>query len=372
MFVEGVRKYADDPNVRGLGGFTLQGSGGLGHLDKVVSARIGWDPYEDHVPLMRNYISTHYGSLAAQQILNALRINSLALADYFSDYAGSLSLTGAYGNGSRGFATRFWSIIGQKAVGDTLSMPDLRTAHYARERFASLLPRQQEAANEMTEAKKTVRPASASAESDYSDGLHIMKMWVRFLESRSRLVEARRSGIWSGSREQVMQRLSSAIEYSKEMQSEIAEIKRFVSVFDYNDSMARESLIAALDEEISFLRNLDPEHIIMTPAGGDGADGASLAIEELMCHPNPVNGEAAFCYNLTSPADKVTITIYTTAGRRIRTIFEASSRAGYNEEDWEAEDDSGRKLAAGTYLYRMVAERDGKKVERIEKLSIIR
>lgn len=372
MFVEGVRKYADNSNVDGLGGFTLQGEAGLTHLDKLVSARIGWNPYEDHVALMRNYLANQYGAMAASHILAALRTNSLALSDYFSDYAGSLSLTGKYGDGSRGYATRFWNIIGREAAKDTLSIPDVETAEYAKERFASLLPRQQEAANEMAAARERVRPVSTQADRNYSDSLHLMKMWVRFFESRSRLVEAREAGLRGSDREQIMQKLSSAVEYSREMQMEISEIKQFTNIFNYDDRSARESLIAAIDEEIRFLRSFDPSGIIITSGQSEESGEASLLIAELVSHPNPMNDRATFCYNLTSDADEVTMVIYTIRGKRVRTIVGASARAGYNEESWAGKDDDGRKLASGTYFYKIVAERNDKRVQRIGKLSIVR
>jgi hypothetical protein len=372
MFVEGVRKYADDPNVNGLGGFTLQGERGLAHLDKIVSARIGWNPHEDYLTLMRNYLTSYYGTSSASHILSALRINSLTMADYFSDYAGSLSLTGKYGNGSRGYATRFWNIIGADAVRDTLSIPDLKTAEYAKERFASLLPRQQSAANEMAVARELVQPVSTQADWDYLDGLHLMKMWVRFFESRLRLVEAREAGLRGSGREQVMQKLSSAVEYSREMQMEISEIRSFVNVFNHSDQSARESLLDAVEEEISFLNSFDPSEITVSPGQDEISIKDSLSIKELLSHPNPVNDKTAFCYSFTSDPDEVTISVYTIRGKRVRTIAGASARAGYNEEVWEATDDNGKKLANGTYFYKMVAERDGRKVQKTGKLSILR
>ena len=372
MFVEGVRKYADNLNVNGLGGFTLQGEVGLAHLDKIISARIGWNPHEDYLALMRNYLISYYGTSSASHILSALRTNSLTMAEYFSDYAGSLSLTGKYGNGSRGYATRFWNIIGRDAVKDTLSIPDLKTAEYAKERFASLLPRQQAAANEMAVARELVRPVSTKADWDYLDGLHLMKMWVRFFESRLRLVEAREAGFRGGSREQVMQKLSSAVEYSREMQMEISEIRSFIHVFNYTDQSARESLIDAIEEEISFLNSFDPSEIIVSLEQDGISIEDNLSITELLSHPNPMNSKAAFCYSFTSDPDEVTISVYTIRGKRVRTIAGASARAGYNEEIWEATDDDGKKLANGTYFYKMVAERDGRKVQETGKMSILR
>lgn len=372
LFVEGVRKYADNPSVNGLGGFTLQGEGGLAHIDKIVSARIVWDPSEDYVEIMRNYLVSYYGQTAAEHILSALRVNALTLSDYFSDHAGSLSLTGGYGHGSYGFGTKLWSILGEAAVKDTLSIPDLKVAKYARERFVSLLPRQQEAANEMEDAGKSIWPVSEEADLDYYDGLHIMKMWVRFFESRLRLVEARELELQGGSREQVMEKLSSALEYAREMQTEISEIKKFTPVFDYDDYSARQLLVNTIQEEIDFLRSFVPAEVNHTEEPGESVEEAELSIIEVISHPNPMDGRAAFCYKLASDADEVTIILYNIRGKRVRTIAGVSARKGYNEESWSAEDDDGRKLASGTYFYKMVAERNGERVQEIGKLSVLR
>ena len=373
IFVEGARKYADDPGVSGLGGFTLQGETGLTHLDRIVTARIGWDPYEDYVALMQNYLTSYYKKAAARYILEALRLNSLTMADYFSDYAGSLSVAGRYGMGSRGLATRFWDIIGPEAAGDTLSIPDLETVEYARERLESLLPRQQEAANDMMDAGKLIRPADSIAETEYLDGMHLMKMWVIFFESRLRLVEAREAGLRGGSREEIKQKLSSAAEYSREMQMEIGEIKTFTRIFEYDDQTAKESLVGAVGAEIRFLKAFDPSRILVVQGQNGETAEPELAITGLINHPTPMmSDKATFCYSLTSSADKVAITIYTIRGKRVRTIDGASAKAGYNEESWAGRDDNGKKLASGTYLYKMVAERDGKRVQKIDKLSIVR
>jgi hypothetical protein len=162
------------------------------------------------------------------------------------------------------------------------------------------------------------------------------------------------------------------MEYAREMQAEISEIRKFTHVFDYDDDSARQLLVDAIAEEINFLRNFVPSEVseIDEPDAIDVDE--ALAIEELVSHPNPSNGRATFCYNLTSDADEVKITIYNIRGKRVRTIASASARRGYNEESWMAEDDEGSKLANGIYFYKMVAERDDERVQEIGKLSIVR
>src|SRR3970040_833124 len=113
---------------------------------------MNWAPEVDYLKLLENSLSTQYGAEAAKGILNALRLNSRVLSSYFSDYAGSLSIGGRYGNGSASFATRFWDIIGAGAVNDTLSIPNVETARVALNRFTQLLSEQQNAANQMQQA----------------------------------------------------------------------------------------------------------------------------------------------------------------------------------------------------------------------------
>lgn len=371
LFVDGVRKYANDSSLKSLGGFTIQGEVGFSHLDKIVSARIGWDPYEDYVSLMRNYLASYYGTAASSYILNSLRINSLAMSSYFSDLAGSLSLTGKYGNGSRSFAIRFWNLIGSTAVKDTLSIRDINIVEYSKERFNSLLPSQQESANEMNMARSLIYSASNKATIDYYDGLHLMRMWVRFFESRLCLIEALELGFQDASYEQITQKIQSAIEYSREMRAEISEINSFVKVFNYDDHSARMSLMDSIDQEIEFLENFDPASIIIPEDSGSLRE-VNLSIKEVIVHPSPVRDRAIFCYRLTASADNVNITIYSIKGRKVRDIIGVSGKSGYNEHTWMSESDDGIRLATGVYIYKIVVKKGEEKAQAIGKLAIVR
>jgi len=371
LFVRGVRKYAGNPDIKGLCGFALQGEIGLSHLDKIVSSRINWNPDEDYVALMKNYLISCYG-MAAQQTLAALRANSSVLSEFFSDYAGLTSLTGGYGNGSRGYATRLWNIIGKEAVRDILSMPEEKMVEYSKERLSSLIPMQQESSNEMQAAMKTAKYPSDKLKADHSDALHIMRMWVRFFESRLRLIEALEVGFNERGIDQISQKINSAIEYSKEMQMEISEITHFVKVFDYDDNGARNSLIKSIDEEIDFLKNFDPERILASLANDIGHGSPEFDIITNLVCPNPINRMGFFCYELSLSADEVNISIYSVNGRLIRKISKASANRGYNEELWDTRDENGMALSSGTYLYKITANRDNKKIQKIGKLSILR
>ena len=89
--------------------------------------------------------------------------------------------------------------------------------------------------------------------------------------------------------------------------------------------------------------------------------------------PNPVeDGKTFFTYQLVQPPDKVTIKIYTVSGRLIKTILDASADRGNNETFWDGRDEAGIRCANGVYLYRVVAQTEDSKVEKVGKLAILR
>jgi flagellar hook assembly protein FlgD len=88
--------------------------------------------------------------------------------------------------------------------------------------------------------------------------------------------------------------------------------------------------------------------------------------------PNPFTDTTAFSYHLTQPASKVKIKIYTLRGKLVKTIEQDSPGWKYNEEFWDGRDEDGNKLASGVYIYKFVVYDDNRKMEKIEKLAIIR
>lgn len=103
-------------------------------------------------------------------------------------------------------------------------------------------------------------------------------------------------------------------------------------------------------------------------------------------YPNPVSsdvidpnneGRTRFTYTLTDDADEVKIEIYTVSGRLVNTLNNLPSTVGYHEyprtiKGWECVDKDGRKLANGVYFYKIIATKGKHKIEKIEKLAILR
>jgi hypothetical protein len=393
LFVEGVRKYAMNPDVHGLSGFTLQGQNGFSHLDKLVSAKINWSPDLDYETFMQNYFTNLYGQHAAEpkaegvgerseHILSGLRINAQVLSDYFTDYAGSISFLGQYKRGSSGLATRFWNLIGSDAVANTLAIPSLEIAQYAEKRFSELLPKQQRADNEMTAASEAIQFPSVEAQYNFEDAQSLMQIWTTFFESRLRLVEAINMGWqdgkmarWQDGKVEIQHKLDSAIEYSKKLIFLINSFHSFVPMFNFSDEYTRSSLVKAVESEVEFLSNFDVCNLIRSSEelyNQPDEENEELDILKFLNYPNPFADSTYFTYILTRGADDVTISIYTVSGRKIMRIDGASAFKGYNEELWNGYTQDGKRLANGVYLYKIVAKLEGRKVEKVGKLGILR
>lgn len=373
IFVQGVRQLATSPDAVELSGFTVQGaSEGLGYLDRLVSARINWDIELDHLKLMRNELMAQYrNKQAVELILSGLRVNGFTLASYFSDYASSISIGGSYGSGSAGLATRFWNLIGSKAVENTLLIPELKTAQTAVSRFTALLSPQQRALNEMWEAREIAEPIDLEASEDLSDAVHLMQLWMLLFQSREKLVEAIALGYEKNSGSAINSKLSSATEFSRAMQPLMKQFYEFGPLFGYSHQTNEVELTNTLKEEAAWLVSYDYKLLqkhdeTFTP------DETEFQISDVYNYPNPLKRKTTFTYILTLDADEVTITIYTSAGRRIETLKSVATKEGYNETTWNGQTADGRPLANGVYFYKIRAVHDDKRVESIRKLAVIR
>jgi Peptidase family C25/FlgD Ig-like domain/Propeptide_C25 len=103
-------------------------------------------------------------------------------------------------------------------------------------------------------------------------------------------------------------------------------------------------------------------------------------------YPNPVSsrtiypqnkGRTRFTYVLTDEADKVNIKVYTVSGRLVQTFKDLPTTVGYHEfpridVGWDCRDSNGKILANGVYFYRITACKGSKKIEKIEKMAILR
>ena len=88
--------------------------------------------------------------------------------------------------------------------------------------------------------------------------------------------------------------------------------------------------------------------------------------------PNPFFSETNFTYVLTQTANRVKLSIYTIAGRKIHEIRNLPATAGFNLYLWDGLDADGDKIANGVYLYQLTASLAGKNTSTISKVIVMR
>ena len=99
-----------------------------------------------------------------------------------------------------------------------------------------------------------------------------------------------------------------------------------------------------------------------------------LFLRHVLNCPNPFNPsseDTRFTYELSRPA-RVTIKIYTVAGRLICTLPQGEVMQGYNESrPWDGTDQDGDRVANGVYLYKIIARAEGNHTETYGKVVVM-
>jgi len=95
----------------------------------------------------------------------------------------------------------------------------------------------------------------------------------------------------------------------------------------------------------------------------------NLKILDYGNYPNPFNTRTWFVFETTKNVEEFKIQIYSSSGRKIRTIddtniYEDKSlvESGYHEVSWDGKDDNGDNIANGVYYYRMVGKTNNKTI----------
>ena len=98
-----------------------------------------------------------------------------------------------------------------------------------------------------------------------------------------------------------------------------------------------------------------------------------VSIEQMLPYPNPMSNGGYFTFVITEDSD-ITISIYTLTGRKIKTIKQLNSPAGYNQISWNGKDADGDEIANNTYFYKIKAKQlsNNRITEKIGKLIILK
>jgi hypothetical protein len=75
-------------------------------------------------------------------------------------------------------------------------------------------------------------------------------------------------------------------------------------------------------------------------------------------YPNPFRRRASISYELRK-STHVTVTVYDSGGRLVKTLVEGLREAGLHEVWWAGDDGDGREVTGGVYFCRIVARQEG-------------
>ena len=90
--------------------------------------------------------------------------------------------------------------------------------------------------------------------------------------------------------------------------------------------------------------------ITAVPDGDDRENAQPFTLHQN--HPNPFNPSTTIRFSLDREA-VVTLEIYNVSGSLVRTLVSGRTTPGSYSEDWNGRDNRGRRVASGTYFYRL-------------------
>jgi protocatechuate 3,4-dioxygenase beta subunit len=96
-------------------------------------------------------------------------------------------------------------------------------------------------------------------------------------------------------------------------------------------------------------------------------DNLPQKIELAQNYPNPFNPTTVISWQL-AVGSHVELEIYNLLGQKIRTLLSAKQSPGFYQVAWDGEDDAGRQVASGVYIYRIKAD----KFIRSKKMLLLR
>lgn len=111
-------------------------------------------------------------------------------------------------------------------------------------------------------------------------------------------------------------------------------------------------LVAAVDVHGNEGGPSNEANVMSVSAVEDGGVPTALVLAE--ARPNPFNPSTRIRYDVPR-AGPVRLAIYDLAGRQVRTLLDGPASPGRHTATWDGRDDTGRHLASGVYVARLVA-----------------
>jgi hypothetical protein len=88
-------------------------------------------------------------------------------------------------------------------------------------------------------------------------------------------------------------------------------------------------------------------------------------------YPNPFNPQTTISYQLPV-FSRVTLKIYDTLGKDVRTLVNENKSAGYHSVMWDGRDNSGRQVTSGIYFYKIAFNSNNQRMSKIRKMVYLK
>jgi hypothetical protein len=107
------------------------------------------------------------------------------------------------------------------------------------------------------------------------------------------------------------------------------------------------------------------------PLGVSGGPGVAAVLPQAyqlgLAYPNPARSQVTISYQLPA-GSAVELAVYNITGQKVRTLVSGGMPAGYHTARWDGRDQTGKRVSAGVYLYRLTSPG----YSRTNKLTILR
>jgi hypothetical protein len=129
------------------------------------------------------------------------------------------------------------------------------------------------------------------------------------------------------------------------------------NLYKMNSAIPLNYVVEPTGRVVNSMEGYSPDSILawMSPyLTGVEETPAVQPIEFSTIGANPVVGHSAVRFNLPKAAN-VTLRVYSTSGALVRTLVNGQMAAGANSVNWNLQDNAGKRVGNGLYLYELNA-----------------